>query len=331
MKSRIAIRNIDVYHPDKVVGNEVYLDHFKSIGKDVEALLVGSFGRDKRYVIDSNSEKKETTLTMMIESSKKVLKQGNLEGKDIDLIVAATQVPEYVVPACAVMVHKAIDAGEHTCAFDVNANCASMLLAFQNAYYFMESNPNIKRTLVVGGEYSSAVMQPDNELGNGVFGDAACALILERTDEDSGLVDVDFFSNNKYYNKMLYPICGMSQILDAKREEMLVQIEPFDCEVRKVGRRLNEMLERNNLTVEDVSAFCFSQLLVANVEILRKRLHIPEEKSVYIGDVYGYTGCTSPFICLYETLQRREIKRGDYIAFWTVGAGMQHFFVLIKY
>ena len=71
--------------------------------------------------------------------------------------------------------------------------------------------------------------------------------------------------------------------------------------------------------------------MIFHIDILRNELNIPEDKSIYIGDKYGYTGATSPFIALYELVEQNRINRGDYIMFWTVGAGMQHIFMLIRY
>ena len=91
------------------------------------------------------------------------------------------------------------------------------------------------------------------------------------------------------------------------------------------------MLDKNGLTKDDISMFCFSQIAEKNIEILREKLDISQEKSLYVGDKYGYTGTTSPFIVLYEGVKNGQIKRGDYLIFSTVAAGSTHISVLIKY
>lgn len=329
MNNYVRIREIAVHHAEKVVGNDVYLKHFEESGKDVRKLFEEVYGRDKRYV--SDPDKGENTLSMMIEVAKQVLEKSSLQGSDIDLIIAGTQIPEYVVPASAVMIHHAIGAKRDAYAYDVNANCGSMLVALENAYHYMETCDKYNRILIVGGECASGVHRPDNELGNGVFGDATCALILERSDEPAGYLDSEFFTNNIYFDKMLFPKCGISNLRKADKQDMLAEFQKVDCNIELVIERLRSILDRNNLVVEDIGAYCFSQLLLKNVQILREEFNIPEEKSIYIGDTYGYTGSTSIFIALYEAINRKTIKRGDYVLLWTVGAGMQHFFLLLKY
>ncbi|QFK73313.1 hypothetical protein F7984_12755 [Pradoshia sp. D12] len=55
------------------------------------------------------------------------------------------------------------------------------------------------------------------------------------------------------------------------------------------------------------------------------------QKVIYIGDQYGYTGSSSPFLAFHEGIQDGRIKRGDYVMFWTVGAGHQFIAMLWKY
>lgn len=58
---------------------------------------------------------------------------------------------------------------------------------------------------------------------------------------------------------------------------------------------------------------------------------ISDEKSLYIGNKYGYTGTSSPFIALYEAIEKGKVKRGDYVMIWTFAAGSQGIVILLKY
>jgi len=97
------------------------------------------------------------------------------------------------------------------------------------------------------------------------------------------------------------------------------------------ARNMRELLMENQLSPNDVSMFCFSQYAYANIVDLRKLLGIDESRSLFIGNEYGYTGASSPFIAFYEALSQGSVKRGDYVMFWTIGAGSQNIAVLIRY
>ncbi|MBE3649126.1 3-oxoacyl-[acyl-carrier-protein] synthase III C-terminal domain-containing protein, partial [Paenibacillus polymyxa] len=55
------------------------------------------------------------------------------------------------------------------------------------------------------------------------------------------------------------------------------------------------------------------------------------DQMIYVGDRYGYTGTSSPFIALYEGIGSGRIRRGDHVLFWTIGAGYQLVAMLFKY
>lgn len=330
MNKFVRIRDIAIYHPDRVLDNEYYIKHFEKQKKDVRHLLEDVYGRKKRYVIDPDSE--ENSLTMQIEASKKVLQKCSLTGADMDMVIVATQIPEYVVPTCAIMLHRAIKGKKDAFCYDVNANCVSMLFAIESTYRYFESNPYINKVLIVGGEYSTQVHSPLNELGYGVFGDAACAVVLERTEDgQAGLLDSEFFVNDFFFDRMIFPHCGMSNIYRAAKEDILSTMEAVDCGLDDVIERIKKVLDRNNLKCSDISTYCFSQFVYRNVETIRAGLEIPEEKSLYVGDEYGYTGVSSPFLVFNKAIEEGKVQRGDYVLFWTIGAGVQHLIMLIRY
>jgi 3-oxoacyl-[acyl-carrier-protein] synthase-3 len=108
--------------------------------------------------------------------------------------------------------------------------------------------------------------------------------------------------------------------------------KPFECPIiDDAVSNMKAVLKECNLTVNDISMFCFSQYVIKTINEYRRRLGIDESKSLYIGDKYGYTGTSSPFIVLYEALQNGSVKRGDYVMFWTVGAGSENISMIFKY
>lgn len=102
-----------------------------------------------------------------------------------------------------------------------------------------------------------------------------------------------------------------------------IRFTPFDDSVcvDSAVDSLRTLLERNGIAKEQVGGFLFSQFSVGNVKLVSERLGIDENKVTYIGDKYGYTAANSPFIALYEARKEGRINRGDYLVFWTVGAG----------
>lgn len=327
--TNIRIKAVDVYHAKKQVNNDVYLEHFKKQGKDITNFL-NIMGRKKRYVIDNLEE---NTLTMAIEATNRVLKKAGLEGKDMDMIVFSTQVPEVTVPTNAMFIHNAIQAKKATVIFDMNANCAGMTIAVEQASRYMQSNPHVNTALVVGSDYLSLVADPKDAMTYANFGDASAAIILEKTATDTGFIDAMFEVDSSNRNNILYPQKGLSQTIKAGESAEFMQWLPFDgtMSLPYTYEMFESILERNQLNIDDVDMFCLSQFAKVNMDEIQNHFDIPEEKIIYVGDEYGYTGTSSPFIALYEGIESGKIKRGDLILFWTIGGGHEFITMLFRY
>lgn len=335
MSLRTRIREIAVYHPSNKVNTDFYIEHFTRQGKDVEHLLRDIYGKENRYIIQNegkSANERENSLTMQIDAAKMVLKKSNLTGADIDGIIVTTQFPEYLGPPSFMWVHKAIDAKSDCFGYDLNANCVGMVLALEQAMKNMMQDDKINRLLIVGGDYMTLGISKDDANVYGVFGDAACAIILERTTEESGLIEASHFMNNIPINYIRFPVCGLSEMIEHNNPNILsYQMEQPSSDVPVILETITNMLERNHLTISDINGFCFSQSVKALYNKLTENLGIPLEKCPYVGDRYGYTGSTSPFLALNELIEQEKIKHGDYVLFWTFGAAMQHIFLLIRY
>lgn len=327
--TNVRIKAVDVYHAKKQVDNDVYLEHFKKQGKDITNFL-NIMGRKKRYIIDNL---KENTITMAIEATNQVLKKAGLKGKDIDMIVFSTQVPEVTVPTNAMFIHNAIQAKKGTVIFDMNANCAGMTIAVEQASRYMKSNPHVNTALVVGSDYLSLVADPTDAMTYANFGDASSAIILEKTESDIGFVDAMFEVDSSNRNNILYPQKGLSQTIKAGESAESMLWLPFDgtMSLPYTYEMFEVILERNQLKIDDVDVFCLSQFAKVNMDEIQKHFDIPEEKVIYVGDKYGYTGTSSPFIALHEGIESGKIKRGDLILFWTIGGGHEFITMLFRY
>jgi len=327
--ANIKIRDIEVYHGSKVVDNSFYIDHFKKQGKDITHFLEDVAGRKKRYLID---EKSENSLTMAKEACKRVLEKSKLEGKDIDMIIFSSVLPQYVSPPCSIIIHNTINGKMDCFCQDINLNCAGMTYSLDLIYRYMSANNKINKVMLVGSDYLNFQISPNDTSCYGQFGDASCAVILERTDEDCGLIDSKVTVHSNGISDIVFPKCGFTNIFEGKKEDFLAYWNVEECPWLDTAiTNMSNLLSENNLTVDDISMFCLSQYTYKNINYLREKLGIPKKNSIYIGDIYGYTGTTSPFIALYSAIENGQVNRGDYVMLWTVGAGYFHVAVLLKY
>ena len=87
---------------------------------------------------------------MGLNATNNVLEKTNINPGELNLIVFSTSTPEYISPTNALKFYNEIRAGQRTDVYDLNANCAGMLVALEQVSRFMRDNPRIKYALIVG-------------------------------------------------------------------------------------------------------------------------------------------------------------------------------------
>lgn len=325
----IKIRNLSVYHPDNVRDNDYYVDFYGEKGNIARKIAEETLGRDKRFVIDPDSD--ETTITMAVKACKKVLKKEGLKGKDIDIICFCTFTSEYVMPPGALIIHNEIGGKEKAICYDLNVNCIGMIYGLEQLSKYMSAATGKKRALLVGADYCSFIFNPKEIMNCVSVGDAACAVIIEKTDDLSKTIDTDYYIESHYCHHARAPMCGFSNMLKAKKEDLYYSFQPPETSIDKSAKKIKVMLQEHNLKVSDIKLFCTSQFSENMGKTLLSELGASENQGLYVGDKYGYTGQSSPFLCLHEAIRRGMIKRGDYIVMWTLGASAQYIMSLIHF
>lgn len=332
MTVSIALQEVAVYHPTKAVNNDYFIRHFQRQGKDIEHLLQ-ALGRENRYIADDETE---TTLTMAIEASKQVLEKGKLSGEDLDMIVFVSGTPEYFWPPNAVAIHRALHGKEEAIVYDMNVACVGMIVAVEQVSRNMLANPNIQRALIVGSEQMHRYARKEDAVTYANFGDGACAVIIEkRSDGESGFIDSTYKVNTESIDKITFPACGVSKMLKSDTTEMEKKIKwenvNNDNAFISTIELIEKLLNRNHLSIKDVQAFCFSQLSRKNIYKIQETFKEDIKKFPIVGTEYGYTGSASPFMAFEQAVKTGQVKKGDYVVFWSVGAGSTACAMLYKY
>jgi 3-oxoacyl-[acyl-carrier-protein] synthase-3 len=328
----IKIRELAIYHPEKQVDNSYYLDFFRSQNKEIAGLL-RSLGRQNRYIIDNEFE---NTITMGIEAAFNVLTKANLKGSDMDMIIFSSQFPEYTIPSQSLILHSAIDGKEDAICFDTNANCVGMLITVSNTIHSMLGNPHVKRALIVGADFASVHCKKDDEMTYPNFGDAAAAIILEKTsDSEIGFIDSMCKVNGSSWRSVKYPSCGSSKLYDDALTiaDKNMDWKPFNGKetIQYAIESINTLLKRNNLVIDNIDHFCFSQYAKFFSTLTAEKLNQDVSKFIYVGDKYGYTGTSSPFMAMHEGIKDGRIKRGDLVCLWSLGHFWNICTIFIRY
>lgn len=316
----IKITNSSVVTGSKKLSNDFYFKHFDKQGKDIRGLLK-SIGRKDRFVVGNLNE---TTLTLASRAVDKVLLDSNLTGADIDIIIVSSQFPEYTVPAQSTLIHSHIKGKSAAMVLDINTNCLGMLNGLDIVHRMLSTKEAYTRAILVGSDVMSRNCKKDDEYTYPVFGDSACAILIEKSaSEEVGVIGTSYRTESQEANMCLYPECGFREIdkyLGASTK--LSWISPT-TEGMPISARsaLDDILRVNNVDIKDIDWLCGSQFTIKMLKTSAKLCEVPMDRVIYIGDKYGYTGTSSPFISFHEGRKQGKIKEGDLVLFWTVGVG----------
>lgn len=322
MKNNAMIKGISYYHPENAVDNEYFIEHFKKQGRDIEGLLKAT-GRKNRYVASED----ENILTMGLQASRDVIEKTHVKPSQINLIVFSSGTPEYIAPTNAMKLHAMLSAGQRCEVYDLNANCAGMTVALEQVSRIMQNNKNIKYALIVGSDQLSRYVRYDEEIAYANFADSACAMLVENVfNIDRGFIDSEFYTNSSNHDKILMPAKGMSNVTRDRNlptRDKLVQYGQFDFDGAFYSAKISidEILYRNNLQKKDIKKYFFSQFGWKNIQKICEEMEEDINKFKFVGDEFGYTGTTSPMLAFAKSLEAGELEMGDYVVFWTVGAG----------
>lgn len=327
--SFIKLKEISIYHPETCVGNEFYIEHFKDkFGRNITNML-HALGRNRRYIIDNADE---NSITMGIQAARAVIQKSGLNSRDIDMLIFSTQTPEYILPTNALFVHKELDLREDCLTFDLNSNCSGMTVAVENAWRYMAGNKKISYALVIGSDHQTLIANPEQEISYANYGDAAAAVILERSETGSGFISSKYLVNTAFTDMVTFPYQGMS--VNKGNDELHNYIEwlPFELgdAYSQIFESIHTVVKEKHLSIDDISGFCFTQLSYGVIKDICSHFDLPEHKAIYIGDKYGYTGTSSPFLALHEAMSDGRLSRGDKVVIWSIGVGHQMTAMLLE-
>lgn len=316
----IKIQEISIYHPNKRIENQYYIDKF---GQDIEKLL-NHLGRKSRYLIDNNTE---NSLTMSVEVAKSCLKKANVKPSELDIIVFTSDSLEYLIPTNALLIREAIGACNCDLTYDINDNCIGMITAIDNVSTYMKAKSNYKKALIIGASYGSLLAKSDCQLVNSTAGDGAAAVLLTNDTSSDGVLSSVYHTDSKNHKYMIFPECGMSHIYD---EDLSIDEKKYAWVNHDVSyfsdewvKLINKLLKIENESIGNIKHFLFSQFSHSDIKetLIKLGVEVSDDSYTFIADEYGYTGCTSPFFALNRAIENKIINKGDLVIFCSVGSG----------
>ena len=314
---RIKITGTGFYTPEKVLTN---FDLEKMVDTSDEWIVTRTGIRERKIASED-----QATSDLAVIASQRALKDAGLKVKDIDLILMATSTPDTIFPSTACWVQKGLGA-DTIPAFDLSAGCTGLLYGMIVAEA-MILNGTVRRILLIGSEMLSKVVDWEDRNTCVLFGDAGAAWVLEKSEDESGMLSYYWKADGNLGGLLSMPGGGTRHPATPETLEQKLHFlqmkgnEVFKHAVKRMGEAALAALDKAGLTTDDIDYFIPHQANIRIIEATGKRLKLPPEKVFNNIQKYGNVSVATIPIGLHELKEQGTLKKGDIIVMDAFGAG----------
>ncbi len=252
-----------------------------------------------------------------------LLEKRGIGAEEIDLIIFCTTTPDMAFPASANILADKVGA-INAWGYDLNAACSGFVFGLATGSQFIESGKH-KKVLVVGGDKMSSIINYKDRTSCIIFGDGCGAVLLEPNHEGYGVVDSilksDGSGGQHLYQKSGGSLNPASRETIDNDEHYLVQEGQavFKFAVTNMADVAAEIMERNNLSSEDVDWLVPHQANKRIIDATTNRTGLSSEKVMVNIEKYGNTTNGTIPLCLWEW--ESKLKKGDNLILAAFGGG----------
>lgn len=270
---------------------------------------------------------------MGVEAVKEICKKRGISPLEVDCIVCATVTPDMVFPATANIIGD--KAGmTNAFSFDIGAACSGFLYALTTGASLVESG-RYKKVIVVGVDKMSSIIDYSDRTTCIIFGDGAGAVLLEPSENGNGVLD-SILKSDGSGRQFLHMKAGGSvkpatvDTVLAKEHYVYQEGQAvFKFAVKGMADVSYELMQRNNLTADDIAWLVPHQANLRIIDATANRMNLPREKVMINIQKYGNTTAATIPLCLWDW--EKQLKKGDNIVLAAFGGGFTWGATLIKW
>lgn len=319
-----------VYVPERVVTNA---ELSQNLGEDIDEFVSTVIGIKERRIAAEN----ESAADLATAAAERALKDAGVDAADLDLILLATDTPEYISPATSVVVQQRLGAA-NAGTFDINCACAGFVTTLDTAFKYIIADGDYKNVLVIGCYAMSKFVDWKDKKTSTIFADGAGAVVLQAIEDERHYLASKLVADGSYHDYMgifaggtRYPIT--SGVLAENNFNRLRFAKKYPPEVNIQGwpKIVNDVLAKAGLSLDDVDMFLWTQVNLLTIKIVMQEMQIPEHKTHTIMQKWGYTGSACIPMVFHDAVEAGKIKRGDVVVLCASGGGLNMACLAMKY
>ncbi len=325
-KITAAITAVGGYVPDFVLSNKV----LETMVDTNDEWITTRTGIKERRILKGEGL---GTSYLAIQAAKDLIKKGNIDPLEIDLVLLATATPDMLVASTGVFVASQIGA-TNAFAYDLQAACSSFLFGMSTAAAYIESG-RYKKVLLIGADKMSSIIDYTDRTTCIIFGDGAGAVLFEPNYEGLGLQD-EILRSDGVGRDFLKMDAGGSilppsqETIDAKQHFVFQDgKQVYKYAVTGMADVSEKIMHRNNLSNEDVNWLVAHQANKRIIDATSSRMGVDDSKVLINIEKYGNTTSATLPLLLFDF--EKKLKKGDNLIFAAFGGGFTWGSIYLKW
>lgn len=273
---------------------------------------------------------------ILLPSAQECLKRRGIGPEDVECLIVATVTPDRVFPSSAAILQHKLGA-KNAWGFDLAAACSGFLFALTTAAKLVESGA-VKNVLVCSGDKMSSILNFEDRTTAVLFGDGGGSVLIEKSDDDSlGIIDSKLHMDGGGEPHLHQPAGGSIKpptVESVQNREHYVYQEGqtvFKSAVKGMADVSFDIMERNNLTADDIAWLVPHQANLRIIDATANRMGLSSDKVMINIQRYGNTTAGTIPICLSELHESGRVKKGDYLVLSSFGAGYTWGAILVRW
>ncbi len=315
-KIQAAITCVGGYVPEDILSN---FDLAKIVDTNDEWITSRTGIKERRILKGEGLG----TSDMAVKAVQQIFDKTGIDPMEIELLICATTTPDFTFPATANVITDKLGM-KNAFGYDINAACSGFLYSLTTAAQFIETG-KFKKVIVVGGDKMSSILNFEDRATCIIFGDGCGAVLLEPNTEGFGIVD-SILRSDGAGRVHLHQKAGGSvrpaTIETVMAKEHFVYQEGqtvFKFAVKNMADVAYDIMQRNNLTNEDVTWLVPHQANKRIIDATRDRMGVSEDKVMINIQKFGNTTNGTLPLCLWEW--ESKLKKGDNLILAAFGGG----------
>lgn len=321
-----TVSGISYYLPESVCTN----DELASIYPEwSSAKILNKTGIDTRHVA-----KEECVSDMAVNAAEKLFSEVGIDRQKVDFLMICTQSPDYFLPTTACLVQDRLQLPTTCGALDFNLGCSGYVYGLAMAKGLIAGGVADNIVLVTADLYTRHI-HPLDKSSRTIFGDAGTATLIQKSEKEHLGAPV-LGTDGKGAKNLIIPAGGMrlpqspetaveetddSGSTRSKNNLYMNGPEIFNFTIQRIPPMVSDILEKNNITLEDLDLVVFHQANKFILDYLRNKLGIPKEKFFeYLKEVGNTISSTIP-IALVEAEKEGRLKKGMKVLLASFGVG----------